>query len=601
MPPTTTTNDVASPGAATDATPETAAAADASAVAEAPKRLARVLTNLHHGGHAIGGETPPAARGAALDGTAIEEVVPDAAAAQPVEDISTPFGYLFDGLKTSYPDGHLPVEPASTVVAGLKALGSAMVDAPPDGAPNSSIPPVYTYFGQFVDHDITANTDREKVIDIAGEPLTPIEPGFVLGLLHNLREPALNLDSVYGNGPGRPDVDDEVPYDGIKLRTGNLQVLGLPIFTAVPGGDLPRVAANGKARIGDSRNDENLIVAQLHLAFLNFHNKVVDWVIANEPGVTTDDARFARAQELTRWHYQAIVVEDFLRRVALSSVVDDVLAAGGNPVIGADGRVFMPLEHSVAAYRFGHSMVRAAYDHNENFGRQLDGAERPTPIRATFEQEFQFTGNNVIKGAGADPDEFEFTTLPDNWPIRWTRFTDGDQPDRFARKIDTHLAPPLKDLTNEGKDENGVDLVDVRVRRILKRRAVRNLLRGYRLAIPTGQAVAGAAGVTPLTEAQLLQGDQGVADALVDGGFLDNTPLWFYVLKEAEVTQGGERLGEVGSHIVCTTLIGQIKADPGSYLNKTGGPWSPADGVKLPGDREITTVRDFLEFAGVLI
>jgi hypothetical protein len=270
-------------------------------------------------------------------------------------------------------------------------------------------------------------------------------------------------------------------------------------------------------------------------------------------------------------------------------------------VIGADNKVFMPLEHSVAAYRFGHSMVRAAYDHNENFGRQLDGTERPTPVRATFEQEFQFTGNNVIKGAGADPNEFEFTTLPDNWPIRWTRFTDGDQPDRFARKIDTHLAPPLKDLTNEGKDENGVDLVDVRVRRILKRLAVRNLLRGYRLAIPTGQAVAGAAGVTPLTEAQLLEGDQGVADALVDGGFLDNTPLWFYVLREAEVTQGGERLGAVGSHIVCTTLIGQIKADPGSYLNKAGGAWSPAEGVKLPGNREVTTIRDFLEFAGVLI
>jgi hypothetical protein len=597
MPPTTT-NDVASPGAAT---PETAAAADASAVAEPSKRLARVLTNLHHGGHAIGGETPPATGSASLDGTAIEEVVPDAAAAQPVEEISTPFGYLFDGLKTSYPAGHLPVEPASTVVAGLKALGSAMVDAPPDDLPNSSIPPVYTYFGQFVDHDITANTDREKVIDIAGEPLTPIEPGFVLGLLHNLREPALNLDSVYGNGPGRPDVDDEVPYDGIKLRTGNLQELDLPIFAAVPGGDLPRVAATGKARIGDSRNDENLIVAQLHLAFLNFHNKVVDWVIANEPGVTTDDARFARAQELTRWHYQAIVVEDFLRRVALSSVVDDVLAAGSNPVIGADNRVFMPLEHSVAAYRFGHSMVRANYDHNENFGRKIDGTDEDPPNRATFFQLFQFTGNNVIQGAGADPDEFEFTTLPDNWPIRWTRFTDGDQPDRFARKIDTHLAPPLKDLTNEGNIGDDGNPPPVQVSRILKRLAVRNLLRGYRLAVPTGQAVAGALGVTALTEEQLLQGDQGVADALVDGGFLNNTPLWFYVLKEAEVTQDGERLGEVGSHIVCTTLIGQIKADPGSYLNKTGGPWSPADGVKLPGDREITTVRDFLEFAGVLI
>ena len=202
-----------------------------------------------------------------------------------------------------------------------------------------------------------------------------------------------------------------MPYDGIKLRTGDLQVLDLPIFAAVPGGDLPRVAATGKARIGDSRNDENLIIAQLHLAFLNFHNKVVDWVIANEPSVSTDDARFARAQELTRWHYQAIVVEDFLRRVALSSVVDDVLAAGSNPVIGADNEVFMPLEHSVAAYRFGHSMVRAAYDHNENFGRKIDGTDEDPPNRATFEQLFQFTGNNVIKGAGADPNEFEFTTL----------------------------------------------------------------------------------------------------------------------------------------------------------------------------------------------
>ena len=408
MPPTTTTNDVASHAVAT---PDTAAAAADADAAGPPKRLARVLTNLHHGGHAIGGETSPATRSASLDGTAIEEVVPDAAAAQAVEEISTPFGYLFDGLKTSYPAGHLPVEPASTVVAGLKALGSAMVDAPPDGVPNSSIPPVYTYFGQFVDHDITANTDREKVIDIAGEPLTPIEPGFVLGLLHNLREPALNLDSVYGNGPGAPDVDDEVPYDGIKLRTGDLQVLDLPFFAAVPGADLPRVAANGKARIGDSRNDENLIIAQLHLAFLRFHNKVVDWVIANEPTITTDDARFARAQELTRWHYQAIVVEDFLRRIALGSVVDEVLAAGSNPVIGADNEVFMPLEHSVAAYRFGHSMVRAAYDHNENFGRKLDGTDEDPPVRATFFQLFQFTGNNVIKGDSADPDpaDFEFS------------------------------------------------------------------------------------------------------------------------------------------------------------------------------------------------
>ncbi len=272
-----------------------------------------------------------------------------------------------------------------------------MVDAPPDGDPNSTIPPVYTYWGQFVDHDVTANTDRNGVVSIVGDPLTPIEPDLVPGTLRNLREPALNLDSVYGNGPGAPDVDDEVPYDGITLRLGRLTPR-LPNFAAVPGGDLPRVAATGKARVGDSRNDENLIVAQLHLAFLRFHNAVVDWLVTNEPELCDDDARFARARELTRWHYQAIVVEDFLRTVAMSSVVDEMLATPvPGKVTNADGEMFMPLEHSVAAYRFGHSMVRAQYDHNENFGREA-GRHRADPrASGQFAEVFQFTGNNVIR------------------------------------------------------------------------------------------------------------------------------------------------------------------------------------------------------------
>ena len=567
-------------------------------MADTPQRLSRVLTDLHHGGRAVAGPDPdPAAELVAGDAAALTEVIRDASP-PPLEAISTPFGYLFEGLKKAYPAAHLPVEPARAVVAGLKALGSAMVDAPPDEEPNSPIPPVYTYWGQFVDHDLTANTDRDAVVGIDGDPLTPIEPALVPGTLRNLREPALNLDSVYGNGPGAPDVDTEVPYNGIKLRTGDLTVLNAPIFAVVPGADLPRVAATGKARVGDSRNDENLIVAQLHLAFLKFHNAAVDWVTANEQHLTDDDARFARARELTRWHYQWIVVEDFLRTVALDSVVDEALALP-EQVVNAKGKVFMPLEHSVAAYRFGHSMVRAQYDHNENFGRNLDGSEKSPPVRATFAQLFQFTGNDVIQGADAQPGEFAFATLPDNWPIRWTRFTERDPafPDRFARKIDTHLSPPLTDLSNEG---NGPQF-SVRVRRILKRLAVRNLLRGYRLGLPTGQAVASALGVKPLTEAELLDGDQGVADALVDGGFLEATPLWFYVLKEAEVREQGKHLGEVGSRIVCTTIIGQIKADAGSYLNRSGPAWTPADGVTLPSGGVVNSIKTFLEFAGVQI
>jgi hypothetical protein len=288
------------------------------------KRLSRVLTDLHHGGHAVS-TTDQASEAVPAEGPSLEAVIQETASVS-LDEISTPFDYLFGDLKDDYPDAHLPVESASGVVAALKALGSAMVDAPADEEPNSAIPPVYTYWGQFVDHDITANTDRNDNVSITDDPMTPIEPGFVTALIRNLREPALNLDSVYGNGPGAPDVDGEVPYDGIKLRTGPLVVLDIERFAAVPGDDLARVAATGRARIGDSRNDENLIVAQLHLAFLKFHNEVVDWLATNEPELTDDYARFERARQLTRWHYQAIVVEDFLRTVAKSSVVDDLLA-----------------------------------------------------------------------------------------------------------------------------------------------------------------------------------------------------------------------------------------------------------------------------------
>jgi hypothetical protein len=169
-----------------------------------------------------------------------------------------------------------------------------------------------------------------------------------------------------------------------------------------------------------------------------------------------------------------------------------------------------------------------------------------------------------------------------------------------ARKIDTRIAPPLADLSNEGQDE-----ISDRTRRLLKRLAVRNLLRGYRLAIPTGQEVARSLGITPLTREQLITvpvpGQRPVPpspvdDALIDGGFLEDTPLWFYVLKEAEVIGQGERLGPVGSRIVAETILGQLRADPTSFLNQTPG-WDPSQGVTLDGGAQVDSITTFLQFA----
>jgi hypothetical protein len=520
-----------------------------------------------------------------------------------IKKISTPFGYLFDDLRGDFPTAHLPADSPATVVASLKALGTAMVEQPGDPAgADSTIPPIITYWGQFVDHDLTANTDRDDDISITDLPLTPLQPEKVVDALRNLRQPRLNLDPVYGNGPDFSGLPDEVPYvDGERLRTHELSA-GPADNVKVPGADLPREQA--KAQIGDARNDENLVVAQLHLGFLRFHNAVLDWFAANPGSPVTGGGGFARARQLVEWHYQWITVNDFLRTVAWPGDgtgpgdVDGLLDGTIEPRFAIDAttppdEVFMPLEFSVAAYRFGHSMVRAAYDWNQNFGHpRVADPPGPFPTRpaASFELLFAFTGNG---GAIS-------STLPDNWPAEFQRFTgaqprpadaDGAVPARFARKIDTHLAPPLADLSNEAADETSL-----RIRRILRRLAVRNLLRGYRLAIPTGQAVARSLGITPLTRDELLRGGPSpVTDALVDGGFLEDTPLWFYVLKEAEVLGKGQRLGPVGSRIVAETIIGQLRADPTSFLNSG---WDPTQGVTKDGE-QVDTILRFLRFAGM--
>jgi Animal haem peroxidase len=565
----------------------------------------RVLTGTSHGGHVLVEERPSAgaARLAATQEsiTVVREPVPDEA----FEDSTTPFGYLFTALQEQFPDRHLPNDDPAAVVAALKVLGAAMVEDPPpvedplQPEDNSTIPPIYTYWGQFIDHDLTANTDRDSAVsDITRPDLAPLLPNKVVKRLRNLRQPALNLDSLYGDGPTfprQPATQAADLYDGIKFKLGTAAtetIDGGPI----PGErippeddlrrDLPRV--DKKALIGDDRNDENLIVAQLHVAFLRFHNAVVDWVVANEPQTGGDAAVFARARQLVRWHYQWLVVHDFLKTVTMPGVADQVLLGGNRHYATRKGELFMPLEFAVASYRFGHSMVRGAYDFNRNFGRPGNNV---LP-NASFDLLFLFTGE------AADPFGGNTNVLPFNWIIEWDRMVDkGDPvPDHFARRIDTQVAPPLRALLNQG---NNPELPET-IRQILKRLATRNLLRGYLLAIPTGQSVAEAIGAAALDQAQLQQGNNPVVnDALREGGFLERTPLWYYVLKEAEVRANGNSLGEVGSRVVCETIIGLVRFDRDSYLHQADG-WTPAQGVKLPNGELIVTLKDLLRFAGVL-
>jgi hypothetical protein len=286
--------------------------------------------------------------------------------------------------------------------------------------------------------------------------------------------------------------------------------------------------------------------------------------------------------------------------VADPGIVDDVVtnrAPRYRALFNRAGEPVLPLEFSVAAYRFGHSMIRGAYDHNRNFGR----GESPLIPSSPLNLLFRFTGSfhPAFTPGGTAPAPFE--TLPFNWIIEWERFTGAapaaataETPARLARKIDARLAPPLGDLLKEGGSASGDILA------LLKHLARRNLRRGYVLGLPTGQAAARAFDLLPLTGPELLDGlDNGVAAVLTDNGFVDRTPLWFYILREAEIA-GGNRLGALGSAMVAETLVGVLVTDPFSYLAQQPDwfPGKPIAGIgpSLPLQGKQTRIGDVLRF-----
>ena len=597
------------------------------------------MLNLKHGGHVVDDEAPGAQEIArTMDDVILMQNARHKDEPRPTE---TPFDYLFLRLAND-PASHLPADNPAKVVDDLKTLGTAMADNPPNTPVGDSIiPPVFTYWGQFIDHDLTANTDRDsRVSDITKPDLQPIPPHEVTAKLKNLRRPTLDLDSVYGNGPAFVDrhSKDAGFYDGPRFRIGKNHEEGIPGDKIPPvadlSRDLPRIGAlleQGvitkdiftdeqqkdpnfltRAFIGDARNDENLIIAQLHLAFLKFHNAVVERIQADSPRFGLwrphghDAVVFERARQLTRWHYQWLVVHDWLKTVTFSGIVEKILLGGPKHYQLRNHELFMPLEYSVAGFRFGHTLVRNAYDYNRNFGKKNGGPGVLLPV-ADFDLLFLFTGNGFARDSGdrtkSIPAPFggQGPTLPFNWVIEWDRFTDkgSADPTHFARKLDTRLVPRLTEMVNEGTKPAMQDDANKPIRLLLRFLAQRNLVRGYLLSLPTGQSVAQAMGVPVLSETELRQNNSDAVNAALEQGrFLQRTPLWYYVLKEAEVRANGNSLGELGSRLVCETIIGLLVNDRNSYLNQRGG-WDPSEGVKLDNGDPIVTIRDFLTFAGV--
>jgi hypothetical protein len=471
-------------------------------------------------------------------------------------------------------------QPADPALIQELAVAMTSPAAQPDST-GPGVPAGFTYLAQFADHDLTL----DKTAVALGEDVTVAE-------LVDGRSPALDLDSLYGRGPGHPDDRKFYAGDGVKLKVGTTAAVPIDAGTNVDltGFDLPRTGVGATrsdertALIPDARNDENLAVAQTHVAFIRFHNRVVDR-LATQGHPSALLFEHARAEVIR--HYQWLLRTDFLPRVVEPSIVDEVFGKGrqffevgertqGWPGVGVergsggpdagrpDQAATMPIEFAVAAYRLGHSMVRDKYNWNRVFN-----ADAPFGL-ATLFQLFTFTGTsgNLTPTTDIaeldDPNGGTFLRLPTNWIVDWRRLHDfspiPDRPDlvppfphgtgNVTKRIDTLLVDPLADLPAGTFGGRSVGLPADSIQRNL---AFRNLTRANMVQLASGQQMAEFLGVKPLDRNQILQGDGSGADlgglsAENRDALVASTPLWFYVLREAEVNGG--RLTGVGGRVV---------------------------------------------------
>jgi hypothetical protein len=441
------------------------------------------------------------------------------------------------------PKGHysrLFAKPAHPITADeeekLIELGSSMrYEVEREGTLTPRIG--YTYFGQFLGHDLTH--DVTPLVGPYAEPeKTP-----------NFRTAAFDLDHVYGAGPAGS------PY----LYEGEEGAETFKVGATTPTGyrrDLP--IGHGRVLIGDledTRNLDNLLLRQLHVLFLKFHNEAMRQLQTNPALESTVDALgggtlFDRARRLVCWHYQWIIRHDYLPRVLHNDLWH--FQAHRSPRKSGAG-FSVPIEFSLAAFRFGHSMVRNAYRLNCRTKRVL-------------------IEELMAQGQKAAP-------ISDDYLVEWGTFFDGlptSGPQASSAYIDTSVSKAMHGLSpGTIRLANRLESIDP------SNLPVRTLVRGARAQLPSGQEAAAtflAQGRIKsqdlLTSAQLGRDTcDRSASVLRKHRLEQNTPLFYYILKEAELKGEGLTLGPVGSHIVSEVVQSALEADPDGYLAVVGPKW----------------------------
>jgi len=427
-----------------------------------------------------------------------------------------------------------------------------------EGAPGSTIPAAhvtrsgYVYLGQFIDHDITRDL---RSLDEAG---CDVEHTL------NYRTPRLDLDLLYGRSPST--VACLYEGDGF-LRLGRTKAAG----DAQPSDDdLPR-QGDGTAIIVDSRNDENLVIAQLHVLFAKFHNRILDLLKRNSRiciGPTGTNL-FTQARRFVTWHYQWVVMNDFLPHVVQVETLKDIQKRGlhlfRRAYTPADAPIPLPVEFTMAAFRFGHSMVRDEY--------LLNKWHRLASLRELLK---------MTKPGGGIRNQ-----LPADYVVSWKRFfTGGGALVNRGENIDTFITPALYNLSGRS-----VQLFRPHVAKGSPRMGSQDppplpeltLRRGSRVRLPSGEEFARTFGYKPL-DPELIPARKEDREFFQQDGLRGRTPLWYYLLREAAVEAVLEpepesrlkiqKLGTIGGRIVAEVIYQLLDADYNSIMH-AGRDWQP--------------------------
>lgn len=465
-----------------------------------------------------------------------------------------PYGRMFRNLPPWFPDGRTDTEKIAAIERLAQNMLETVEESDDASLDNRMIPAGYTYFGQFIAHDMTF--DSTSYSQRLNDPDT----------FRYFRTPRLDLDSLYGNGP----IHNPFRYDQNRQdRDGFTGFLLIGIGKNEAEEDLPR-NRQGCAFISDTRNDENIIISQLQLGLMKFHNQVMGAL--DTEGIRGNRA-FMEAQRLVRWHYQWVIVHDFLRRLVSPAILDYLLTSLQIPPKATFRfyrwavQPFIPIEFYAAAYCMGYSMVRSSYALNDTLEEIRDNVGVGGKIPILLPPQDNPSPLADLRGG---------RFLPRLWSIQWNRFLafqdhDGSRPTlQKSRKLNTKLAFRLGAIRTRPGSPNSLPVL--------------NLMRGWHMGLPSGQHVSRAMGIEPRYNPS------------------GHDPLWYYILQEAAL-EGGERLGQVGGTIVAEVFMGLLAADPLSYLNMEPT-WEPKKEVIIPiagADDENFQLRDMLRFANVPI